>query len=57
MPESVFIHGRVYVGSSRTSDPEKLRIYANQEVFEDIADKLEDGKTYIRNEVWKEMLT
>ena len=56
LPQSVFSHGHVYVGSTRTGDPDKLHFYASQEDFEDIKDKLEEGKTYVRNEVWPEML-
>ena len=57
LPESVFSHGHVYVGAARTGDPDKLHFYADQTVHEDIAGELEEGKTYVRNEVWPEMLT
>ena len=57
MPQIVFCHGHVYVGSSRTGDPDKLKFYADQTEYEDIKGELEEGKTYIRNEVWPELLT
>ena len=57
LPQSVFCHGHVYVGSSRTGDPDKLHFYADQTEYEDIKGELEEGKTYIRNEVWPELLT
>ena len=57
LPESVFSHGHVYVGAARTGDPDKLHFYADQTEYEDIAAELEEGKTYVRNVVWPEMLT
>ena len=57
LPQSVFSHGHVYVGAARTGDPDKLHFYADQTEYEDIAAELEEGKTYVRNEVWPEMLT
>ena len=57
LPTSVFMHGHTYVGCGRTGDPYGLHIYSNQEEFQDIrAQYLQDGVTYIKNEVWPELL-
>jgi len=56
LPQSVFSHGHLYVGFSRCGDPDNVFVYADQKEFENIRHMLEDGKTYTRNVVYKEVL-
>ena len=53
LPRSVFSHGHLYVGLSRTGDPRNVHIYADQEEFENF--DLNQDKKYTRNVVFPEI--
>jgi ATP-dependent DNA helicase PIF1 len=52
LPTSVWTHGQLYVGLSRCSDKRCLRVYSNQEEFQNL--QLPSGY-YTRNVVYTEM--
>ena len=56
LPKSVFSHGSLYVGLSRSGDPDKTFVYVDQDEFWNLTDELEAGKTYTRNIVYREVL-
>lgn len=55
LPRSVFSHGHLYVANSRGGDPETSFTFADQTEFDNIRQYLEEGKTYTRNVVYKEV--
>ena len=56
---SVFTHGLLYIGMSRSGDPMCISIYADQSEFEHLIDEsiLNPSKTYTRNIVYPEIFT
>ena len=59
LDRSVFTHGLLYIGMSRSGDPVCISIYADQSEFEHLIDKsiLNPSKTYTRNFVYPEFFT
>ena len=44
LPQSVFSHGHLYVGLSRTGDPKNVHVFANQDEFHNLAHALDVDK-------------
>ena len=58
LPQSVFTHGQLYTGYSRTGDSKTTFVWANQAEFEQLKNEgeLDTTKTYTRNIVYEEIL-
>ncbi len=54
MPRAVFAHGQLYVALSRVGDPNMIKVMVRDTKNQAT---LEDGETYTRNVVYKEVLT
>ena len=52
LPQSVFTHGQLYVGLSRSGDPNQVFIHANQDEFLHLADHLRNDRVYTKNVVY-----
>ena len=56
LPKNVWIHGQVYVAFSWSGNPRKIFVWAEQLHFKDFKGRLEPGKKYFKNVVYKEVL-
>ena len=55
LPKSPFSHGQLYVGASRSGDPNKTFIYMDQKEFENQSQDIRDHGNLIRNVVYHEV--
>ena len=56
LPKNVWTHGQVYVAFSQCGNPHNIFLWAEQSHFEDFKGRLEPGKKYLKNVVYKEVL-
>ena len=57
LPKNVWTHGQVYVAFSRCGNPRNIFVWADQSHLKDSKGKRDPGKQYLKNVVYKEVLT
>ena len=57
LPKNVWTHGKVYVAFSRCGNPRNIFVWADQSHLKDSKGKRDPGKQYLKNVVYKEVLT
>ena len=57
LPKNVWTHGQVYVAFSLCGNPHNIFVWAEQSHFKDCQGRLELRKNYIKNVVYKEVLS
>ena len=53
---SVLSHGNLYVAFGRCGDPRFLFVHANQKDFANAKEHLDEGKVYVKNVFFKELM-
>ena len=53
---SVLSHGHLYVAFGRCSDPRHFVVHANQAEFANTKEHLDEGKVYVKNVLFKELM-
>ena len=56
LPSSVWTHGQIYVGLSRSGNPDNIAIWTNQDEFRALGLGT-DGEKYMTNVVYREIFT
>ena len=54
LPRNIWTHGQIYVAFSRCGNPNNVYVWTEQSQFKDY--KLQPGKTYIKNVVYREVI-
>ena len=57
LPKNFWTYGQVYVAFSCCGNPHNIFVWAEQSHFKDCQGRLELGKKYIKNVVYKEVLS